>query len=107
MRWSNAHFAIPRRIDPWGCGSTALAGTNAETRGTAIRYTIEYLAGVEAKRLVSSTVFSDESLAAAVLTARVGATHARTRHRANGFQIRDLLQGGRVVASESFWGFAA
>lgn len=72
-----------------------------------IRYTIEYFAGIEAKRLVCSTVFSDASLAAAVLTARAGANLARTRHRANGFQIRDKLQGGSIVASESFWGFAA
>lgn len=80
----------------------------AETEGgTAIRYTIEYFAGIEAKPLVCSTVFSDASLAAAILTARAGANLARTQHRANGFQIRDELQGSRIVASEGFWGFAA
>jgi len=85
-----------------------LSGANAEIAGgTAIRYTIEYFADVEAKRRVCSTVFSDASLAAAVLTARAGANLARTQHRANGFQVRDKLQGSRIVVSESFWGFAA
>jgi len=64
------------------------------------------LTGGDAKQLVCSTLFSDASLAAAVLTARAGATLARTQHRANGFQIRDKVQGARIVANEPFWGFA-
>jgi len=85
----------------------ALARPDSVRARDTIRYTIEYLAGVEAKRLVCSTVFSDASLAAAILTARAGTNLARTRHRANGVQIRDKLQCNRVVTNESFWCFAA
>ncbi|MEQ1812171.1 MAG: hypothetical protein ABL889_19745 [Terricaulis sp.] len=81
-----------------------LAGESLGRRN-AIRYTIEYLAGADTNVVVCSAVLSDSSLAAAVLSARAGATLARTQHRANRFQIRDQLQGAQVVANERFWGF--
>lgn len=69
------------------------------------RYTIEYLTWTQEDAAVCSVVMCDASLASAVLQARIGATTARIQHRANGFQICDGWQGGRVAARERFWGF--
>lgn len=71
------------------------------------RYRIEYLTGTAGRTFVCNTAFSDSSLAAAVLQARVGAAVARVLYRANGFQVRDDFQRAHIVAHELFWGFDA
>src|SRR5690349_13497557 len=84
------------------------SGVNSEVErkhAARVRYRIEYLTGSAGQASVCGLAFSDSSLAAVVLQARVGAAIARVLYRANGFQVRDDFQRGNIVARERFSGF--
>ncbi len=64
-----------------------------------MRYTIEYLAA--AVVVHSKTPFA-ENLADIATEARNGAATAKTLFGADSFQIRDMSNEGKVVATEAF-----
>ncbi len=67
-----------------------------------MRYRVEYLTVTTEKETVCVTIDADCDLATAEWFARARGADARKRHNAEGFQIRDLTDAGRIVTLESF-----
>jgi hypothetical protein len=67
-----------------------------------MRYRVEYLVETTDETSVCDSVDMSGELEVVELKAIVGGATARRAHRASGFQIRDLHNGGVVVALETF-----
>jgi hypothetical protein len=67
-----------------------------------VRYRVEYLTETTEAETVCVSIDANCDLATAEWFARARGADARKRHRAEGFQIRDLDDAGRIVALETF-----
>lgn len=67
-----------------------------------MRYRIEYLVETTDEYSVCQSGEIDGDLDRVELQARINAEKMKRAFQAGGFQIRDLLDGGRIVALESF-----
>jgi hypothetical protein len=67
-----------------------------------VRYRVEYLTENTKEETVCVSIDADCDLATAEWFARARGADARKRHKADGFQIRDLTDAGRIVALETF-----
>jgi hypothetical protein len=67
-----------------------------------VRYRVEYLTETTEEETVCVSIDANCDLATAEWFARARGADARKRHRAEGFQIRDLDDAGRIVALETF-----
>ena len=67
-----------------------------------MRYRIEYLMQTVDGDTVCQTAEADGNLELAELQARLNGENMKRAFHAGGFQIRDLEDGGRIVALESF-----
>ena len=67
-----------------------------------MRYRVEYLTETTEEETVCVSIDANCDLATAEWFARARGADARKRHRAEGFQIRDLDDAGRIVALETF-----
>jgi hypothetical protein len=67
-----------------------------------VRYRIEYLMQTAEGDTVCQTAEAEGNLELAELQARLNGENMRRAFDAGGFQIRDLEDGGRIVALESF-----
>lgn len=67
-----------------------------------MRYRVEYLTEAAEDEGVCNTLEADCDLVTAEWFARAHGAEARKKFRAEGFQIRDLHDRGRIVALESF-----
>jgi hypothetical protein len=67
-----------------------------------VRYRVEYLTETTEEETVCVSIDADCDLATAEWFARARGVDARKRHNADGFQIRDLDDAGRIVALETF-----
>jgi hypothetical protein len=67
-----------------------------------VRYRVEYLTENTEEETVCVSIDAECDLATAEWFARARGADARKRHNAEGFQIRDLTDDGRIVALETF-----
>jgi hypothetical protein len=67
-----------------------------------VRYRVEYLTETTEEERVCVSIDANCDLATAEWFARARGADARKRHNAEGFQIRDLDDAGRIVALETF-----
>lgn len=67
-----------------------------------MRYRIEYLVETTDEHSVCQAGDIDADLMRVELLARIQGERVRQVHQAGGFQIRDLNDGGRIVALETF-----
>jgi hypothetical protein len=67
-----------------------------------VRYRIEYLTQTGEGDAVCQIVEAEGNLELAELQARLNGESMRRAFHAGGFQIRDLEDGGRIVALENF-----
>ena len=67
-----------------------------------MRYRIEYLMQTARGDAVCQTAEAEGNLELAELLARLNGENMKLAFHAGGFQIRDLEDGGRIVALESF-----
>lgn len=67
-----------------------------------MRYRIEYLVETTDEHSVCQVGDADGDLMRAELLARIQGERMRQAFQAGGFQIRDLNDGGRIVALETF-----
>jgi len=67
-----------------------------------MRYRVEYLWETAATQAVCHAAEVDGNLDSAELQARLGGPTAQKMFGAGGFQIRDLEDGGAIVALETF-----
>lgn len=67
-----------------------------------MRYRVEYLAENAEEETVCVSIDAECDLTTAAWFARARGVDARKRYRAEGFQIRDLTDEGRIVALETF-----
>ena len=67
-----------------------------------MRYRIEYLMQTADGDAVCQTAEAEGNLELAELQARLNGESMKRAFHAGGFQIRDLEDGGRIVALESF-----
>jgi hypothetical protein len=67
-----------------------------------VRYRVEYLVEATEEETVCVSIDAECDLATAEWFARARGADARKRHNAEGFQIRDLDDAGRIVALETF-----
>ena len=67
-----------------------------------MRYRVEYLAETAEEETVCVSIDAECDLTTAAWFARARGVDARKRYRAEGFQIRDLTDEGRIVALETF-----
>lgn len=67
-----------------------------------MRYRIEYLIETTDEYSVCQSGEIDGDLDRVELQARLNGEKMKQSHCAGGFQIRDLLDGGRIVALETF-----
>lgn len=67
-----------------------------------MRYKIEYLLQVTDVGAVFESSETEQDLRMAELKARLNSANAKRAFRAGAFQIRDIEDGGRIVALESF-----
>jgi hypothetical protein len=67
-----------------------------------VRYRVEYLTETTEEETVCVAIDAECDLVTAEWFARARGADARKRHNAEGFQIRDLDDAGRIVALEIF-----
>lgn len=67
-----------------------------------MRYRVEYLTETTEEETVCVSIDANCDLQTAEWFARARGADARKRHHAEGFQIRDLDDQGRIVALETF-----
>lgn len=67
-----------------------------------MRYRVEYLTETTEEETVCVSIDADCDLVTAEWFARARGVDARKRYNAEGFQIRDLDDAGRIVALETF-----
>jgi hypothetical protein len=67
-----------------------------------LRYRVEYLTEMTEEETVCVSIDAECDLVTAEWFARARGADARKRYAAEAFQIRDLNDGGRIVALESF-----
>lgn len=67
-----------------------------------MRYRVEYLKETAEEDTVCVSIDASCDLATAAWFARARGADARKRYKAEGFQIRDLDDAGRIVALETF-----
>lgn len=67
-----------------------------------MRYRVEYLTETTEEDTVCVSIDAHCDLATAAWFARARGADARKRYKAEGFQIRDLDDAGRIVALETF-----
>ena len=67
-----------------------------------MRYRIEYLTLTAGAGIVCQTADAEGNLEFAELQARLNGENVKRACHAGGFQIRDLHDGGRIVALERF-----
>jgi hypothetical protein len=67
-----------------------------------VRYRVEYLTESTEEETVCVSIDAECDLATAEWFARARGVDARKRYKAEGFQIRDLTDDGRIVALETF-----
>lgn len=67
-----------------------------------MRYRIEYLIETTDEDSVCQSGELDGDLERAELLARLNGNTMKRAHQAGGYQIRDMSDGGRIVALESF-----
>jgi hypothetical protein len=67
-----------------------------------VRYRVEYLTETTEEETVCVSIDAECDLATAAWFARARGVDARKRYNAEGFQIRDLTDDGRIVALETF-----
>ncbi|HYD85861.1 MAG TPA: hypothetical protein VEA80_00135 [Vitreimonas sp.] len=67
-----------------------------------MRYRIEYLIETTDEYSVCQSGEIEGDLDRVELQARLNSEKMKLAHQAGGFQIRDLMDGGRIVALESF-----
>jgi hypothetical protein len=65
-------------------------------------YRVEYLVEATEEDTVCAALDADCDLVTAEWLARARGAHARVQFNAEGFQIRDLADAGRIVALEMF-----
>lgn len=67
-----------------------------------MRYRVEYLTEADEEDAVCVSIDAECDLTTAEWFARARGADARKRYKAEGFQIRDLEDAGRIVVLESF-----